>query len=896
MAILDRLVPGSPTGTVVTDVWQTELWRFTRNAANDWTADLWVDDPTMSGPPLFSYNNGHTDAEMWSFRLWAGGVAGKGADGEIYYVDNVKVGTTPNGGEYFCSDFEHNYFGWEFDGFPVPSIVDDPLGTGGPSTKCGPLNKYQVLGTNGLQGGFTFPPVFVGGIDGLLTDTIPLSDIDGEIVLDWVEHGDSYYVLLLKDSSAWFGDTFPPPDGLDANAPLRVLRFPKDNTAPTSYDCGADLSMCWGFDDTFGSTPGCFGPQVPGVDCTPGRTGYWWPENFWFTNWKKLIANARIASDGENLWVGAIAYETEEYPFQTADDSDSTAASCGTVSIPSTSSQFIDISTLTAGFTTFQDAEPSAGDLDAPIQGCGTLTTRNDYQRWAKFGRGPFGTAPREPPESDGGDHYSCFYQVPKLVMFVSDGASDFTRIGDTPAIYAYAFSEGSGGDGIDLQADSMIGDLALCASPAEPGVCHAVWGEGGAYGARLRPGSNPNSPDDVFEVWDTEQNTIGFRIAYSRWDGAGNTLDTDLESTSQDRTDWFYGSAPGTDLGVPPDSAYAEILELRNQHGTPALFMALLSFERFASAPHGPTAYAARGSIDLSYYDLSGGTLALLETLDAASFAPTLPEVQLVDPSITDAPDRIARPQVSPSFLSSPKFSVSDLWYGSYVVGAAWTNGEFGIYPAQIGMGMYQITEDGSAPFDFLIGDRTNSIAPTAAHPEIGPPVGPIVLGDISLWMIQQTDVPTARYITWRLDLADCDEWWDSFDTPSFFGTPKILRWREGHGTPKLIDLFGIPADGLIWPANYLDPIHHIDHFGLGEAQIFTLECVIVTGAPVFRNRFKAQSGIEIAPAAGAGNPVFDTTFGFKAADAPAAAPAAGGGEGVFGGGAYFNIGGLEA
>jgi hypothetical protein len=112
---------GTLDGVFTPDAWHTFLfhWTGTGGATVIWDFD---------GAEIFNYSD--LGSDFTTINIEAGGIQAWGVAGEIYYLDNVRVGTTPGGSEIFGDDFESGTFSlWDDSG---AEIVDDPLGTGGP--------------------------------------------------------------------------------------------------------------------------------------------------------------------------------------------------------------------------------------------------------------------------------------------------------------------------------------------------------------------------------------------------------------------------------------------------------------------------------------------------------------------------------------------------------------------------------------------------------------------------------------------------------------------------------------------------------------------------------------------------------------------------------------------
>lgn len=119
------------------DHWHTALFEFTWNSFGATTAQLSIDSAVIFATYVLS--PAVTTGAFHTPEMHLGGDLGWGVTGggENYYIDNVKVGTTPGGTDIFCSDFESGDFSDWTSTNGVVSVVNDPLGTGGPSTGCG---------------------------------------------------------------------------------------------------------------------------------------------------------------------------------------------------------------------------------------------------------------------------------------------------------------------------------------------------------------------------------------------------------------------------------------------------------------------------------------------------------------------------------------------------------------------------------------------------------------------------------------------------------------------------------------------------------------------------------------------------------------------------------------
>ncbi len=155
---------GNPvSGGFTPDAWHTVKFSHVAGTIT-WNID---------GTDRFSYA-----ASFSNSQFYLGGRGGANHAGELYYFDNVKVGTTSGGSDLFCSDFEGGDLSDWSSSTGAVSVVDDPLGTGGPSGGCTASTTGRVLiawddpplepnptWTPIDQGGSTFPYDFVTGFD-----------------------------------------------------------------------------------------------------------------------------------------------------------------------------------------------------------------------------------------------------------------------------------------------------------------------------------------------------------------------------------------------------------------------------------------------------------------------------------------------------------------------------------------------------------------------------------------------------------------------------------------------------------------------------------------------------------------------------------------------------------
>jgi hypothetical protein len=600
---------------------------------------------------------------------------------EIYYYTNVKIGTTNGGTDIFQDDFSGGLGNWTLtDRFQpaaitlvsapsaaaCPTVTVSPLRglpgqnitiTGGGFTPSSPLtlflnntwiesfsassdgsgnvsvtiaipnlptfSPYEVFLSDD-QGNFACATLAVCGAipaDGISTNVAdPLlvtgGHTDGNnpvnLILDYIFHDGAHWVLWQDLSSVRNLTTFPPPTNHTAN----VTRISADGSSVTDYPI--DTNYQW----IFGSVDTAF------------ISGGVWQKKFWFTSWAKPILDGHLASDGTTLWVALLTRETIPYPNLSVLDNWGGQ--------PNTASQFVPLSTLTSGFTSFGT---SSGTGYTRIYH-NTVGAINIYG-W----RGA---------TSDNGDNASGHWSPPTVVVFAG-GVGGFTRIGGIPAAYCpgntdgYANANGSGSIiGNPRRAQmaprgSLFSRVSLAASPNDPGRCHLTWSEGGDWGqCGITNGSN-TAP----LIWDGGPPSRNYRVNYTTWGAGGVLTNTDIAGSTQNRTSFYFLSNEGNPVTPfpvgytwPIQANFGGLLDhdLRNDNaaGTPYLFAAWHQIFQnpFNVAPDtvgNPWLDNMPVFADtIHVYDLSSGGLAPVQALSLATLGPTsaeLNQIYLVSP-----------------------------------------------------------------------------------------------------------------------------------------------------------------------------------------------------------------------------------------------------------------------
>lgn len=278
---------------------------------------------------------------------------------------------------------------------------------------------------------------------------------------------------------------------------------------------------------------------------------------------------------------------------------------------------------------------------------------------WWLYRGGNFANTQPFGPYDDPGWSNSFRWQPARVTVWAGD-LGGFTRL-DTLEAQFDNFHEGSADGG-------LCSGIECAASSAEPGMLHILWAEGGNAARR---------PDAM----------RGQRINYSRWDTAGKTLDVDVRSTLE------LGS------GYVSDDVFVWTAEmiLRNDHGSPS---AIVWPWTCAGGPQFVSPAA-------EYWDLSGGTANVVQTLDS-SLIPTPAEGGVF---FTDevAGEPVSANQQGFGFATRSQFA------SSLYTDPLDDNNEVYLlcvkYTPQGGEGLvaafYRIRADGSATFEFMDGIR---------------------------------------------------------------------------------------------------------------------------------------------------------------------------------------------
>lgn len=368
----------------------------------------------------------------------------------------------------------------------------------------------------------------------------------------------------------------------------------------------------------------------------------------WFT----AIKDVRVCTDGANVWVVVLANESADYPWLYGlEDTDA----CG-------------------------NSHPSLPDKLASEGGDAfNHDTSIPGQRfWCHFGA---------PGQDDRGANNSFRWQPARVSVWWGDIAG-FTLLDTIQAAYANNANWG------------LISGVEACASPAEPGVCHVMWSEGGPFGNQFIDGVS-----------------YGQRINYSQWDAAGKILDTDLLRSEGARAS--QGSAPGPGF----EWVWTGEIILRNDHGSPIAIIwpwtGSITYPAIGSEPafDGPT-----NPGPAEFWDLASGSV--LQTMDDA-LTPTIAELPALATVVEQgallaniaaenwapAADFVVprRVHYASSLYTDPTLSHQDVYL---ICSHYYDPGDFltmpggGIVPTP-NTAFFRIPVDGSATFDYMDGTR---------------------------------------------------------------------------------------------------------------------------------------------------------------------------------------------
>lgn len=296
------------------------------------------------------------------------------------------------------------------------------------------------------------------GID-VNQNPLPWVAAGGGDILAYIHHDGAHWIAWADPSVLGVKQTiFPPP----ANHALNLTEITDDTGAVFNYEI--DTNYFW----TFTNTAGAFLTNCGCGDGCPDGEEPIWTTRFWFETWAKPLYDVKLASDGETLLVSVLTRETVPYPYLSNKDS----VHC----IPGQLDQFQSIDELTNNLTSFATT-PSSGYTRTRASTIGTL----DFCH------------PSGLPTSDGGDAFSGHWSPPRVVVFAVNGGT-VSRIGTMDAKYCPGHTSGKPATCFLVNQASQRGTffsgVSFAASPAQPGVFHMVWSEGGDWGEMGAAGS----------------------------------------------------------------------------------------------------------------------------------------------------------------------------------------------------------------------------------------------------------------------------------------------------------------------------------------------------------------------------------------------------------------------
>lgn len=443
---------------------------------------------------------------------------------------------------------------------------------------------------------------------------------------------------IIRGDATGGGDTTPTGDTDKARWPANVASayaigvgfFPDDGSGPVVYELGVDPIFTWN------ELPVGRGESICGYWFVVGDVFELWGKAQ-LTSWTMNAIDVQIHSDGSNVWVVVLAQESVKYPFLYGGGH---TDRCGI--------EHETMEELWAGGR----SDPFFHDWD--VGGYFWL-----------YGQGVIGSTGSLFPGGydDPGHSRSLRWQPARATVFAGD-IGGFTLLDTIEA----KFDNYEGGGG-------LLSGIEACASPAESGVLHLLWSEGGNFGAK-----------GVDEK-------RGQRINYSRWDTVAKLVDTDL---AYQETSGYHVSG---DTLMPADQfVWTAEMIVRNDHGSP-IAIVWPWIENDIGVQH----------LDLAeFWDLSSGTKEILQTLDPR-LIPTPGEIGETPVQATGGAAGLAsgfpprRGQFASSLYTDPTLGHQDV----YLVCAAYNHA----------VAFYRIPCDGSASFDYMDGLRQVGYSIVANH-----------------------------------------------------------------------------------------------------------------------------------------------------------------------------------
>jgi hypothetical protein len=441
-----------------------------------------------------------------------------------------------------------------------------------------------------------------------------------------------------------FGDSTDPDSGIIGNdenkgdwpsliasaLAVGVGYFPDDEAAPVVYQLGIDPLYTWDQGLYAGRDPCSHFPLIGDHYADNQRAV--------LTSWSMFPIDVQVRTDGTNVWVIALAREAVKYPFLYSSPTE--IDDCG------------------------HHHPTLEGDWEAAGNNPFTWDTSTGNRFWfygegAPGGDKPFGDY------DDPGQNMSLRWQPARVTVFAGD-IGGFTKLDTIEASFDNA-----------NHSTGLCSGIEAAASPAEPGVLHLLWSEGGQFGVQ------------------TVAPQVGQRINYSRWDFTSKTLDTDLLYVEE------FGSGYVSDA----DWIWTAEMVLRNDHGSPIAIV----------WPWVTNLGPQNVSAEAEFWDLSSGSINVLQIADV-SLAPTADEGNvgttpqsvfgfLYNSSLQIGSlgfDNIRRSQYASSFYVDPTLDNTNV----YLLCVGYGQGD-----QQSGCKAFlRIPCDGSATFDYMDGVRLSN------------------------------------------------------------------------------------------------------------------------------------------------------------------------------------------
>jgi hypothetical protein len=282
--------------------------------------------------------------------------------------------------------------------------------------------------------------------------------------------------------------------------------------------------------------------------------------------------------------------------------------------------------------------------------------------------------------QDDAGIENSFRWQPARLDVF-GGGLGGFNKIDVIPATFR---NDGPKG---------VVGHVEACASPAEPGVLHVMWAEGGFW--RGLTGTTPTVS------WDGNSGQNGQRINYSRWSPSALLLSNDI--AFEDGSSTIGGHEPTTFPGV---WVFTDEYILRNDHGSCTAFIWSWAFDGTCEES-GPLHLDPN---QFAYFDMSSGGASFVQLFSTnlipmpaeAGFDPVLP-VGSFDAHSSISIFNVSAPHrniYASSLYTDPTLADLDV----YLIGVNFSSN--GAPPGGLSA-FYRIPVDGSDTFTFLDGVR---------------------------------------------------------------------------------------------------------------------------------------------------------------------------------------------